>query len=118
MLSNLKELIEVSYRHLDYDKGKCYWIFYYIILYYLYILFHFICILVLSIYGFKYLGYDSKMAILCFLYISKDSIVDECFNCCEGILSTKLALYIYTLRYAFQFMDNIDFLKIPSDQVC
>lgn len=80
--------------------------------------FIFILILVLSIYGFKFLGYDSKMSVLCFLHISSDSIVDECFNCCEGILSTKLALYIYSLRYAFQFMSDIDFLKLSTDQVC
>lgn len=73
---------------------------------------------VLAIYGFKYLGYDSKMSVLCFLHISNDSVVDDCFNCCEGVLSTKLALYIYALRYAHKFMLNVDIFKLPTDQVC
>jgi len=73
---------------------------------------------VLAIYGVKYLGYDSKMSVLCFLHISNDSIVDECFNCCEGVLSTKLALYIYALRYAHKVMCNVDIFKLPTDQVC
>jgi len=73
---------------------------------------------VLAIYGFKYLGYDSKMSVLCFLHISNDSIVDECFNCCEGVLSTKLALYIYALRYAHKVMRNVNIFKVPTDQVC
>lgn len=76
-----------------------------------------LCISVLAIYGFKYLEYDSKISVLCFLYISSESIVDECFSYCDGILSTKLALYIYSLRYAHQFMSNIDFLNLPTDQV-
>lgn len=74
--------------------------------------------IVLAIYGFKYLGYDSKMSVLCFLHISNDSIVDECFNSCEGVLSTKLALYIYALRYAHKVMSNVDIFKLPTDQVC
>jgi len=57
------------------------------------------------------------MSVLCFLHISDDSIVDECFNCCEGVLSTKLALYIYALRYAQRVMGNIDIFKLPTDQV-
>lgn len=57
------------------------------------------------------------MSVLCFLHISNDSIVDECFNGCEGILSTKLALYIYALRYASQFMCETDYLELSSDQV-
>lgn len=73
--------------------------------------------IVLTIYGFKYLGYDSKMAVLCFLHISSDSIVDECFNSCEGVLSTKLALYIFALRYAHKVMPDIDFFNLPTDQV-
>lgn len=77
-----------------------------------------LCILVLAIYGFKYLGYDSKMSVLCFLHISSDSIVDECFSCCEGHLSTKLALYIYALRYAHEFMSDIDIFQLPTDRVC
>lgn len=72
----------------------------------------------LAIYGFKYLGYDSKMSVLCFLHVSSNSIVDECFNCCEGVLSTKLALYIFALRYALQFMHDIEFLKLSTDKVC
>lgn len=57
------------------------------------------------------------MSVLCFLHISSDSIVDECFNSSEGVLSTKLALYIYALRYALQFMPDIDFLKLSTDHV-
>ncbi|CAH1737258.1 unnamed protein product [Aphis gossypii] len=90
--SNLRELLTVSYNHSNYDQ-------------------------VLAIYGFKYLGYDSKMSVLCFLHISDDSIVDECFNCCEGVLSTKLALYIYALRYAQKVMGNVDIFKLPTDQL-
>lgn len=71
----------------------------------------------MAIYGFKYLGYDSKMSVLCFLHISDDSIVDECFNSCEGVLSTKLALYIYALRYAHKVMHDVDIFKLPTDQV-
>lgn len=71
----------------------------------------------MAIYGFKYLGYDSKMSVLCFLHISDDNIVDECFNCCEGVLSTKLALYIYALRYAQKVMGDVDTFKLPTDQV-
>lgn len=58
------------------------------------------------------------MAVLCFLHMSNDSIVDECFNSCEGILSTKLALYIFSLRYAVQFMCDTEYLKLSTDQVC
>lgn len=58
------------------------------------------------------------MSVLCFLHMSTDSMVDECFNSSEGVLSTKLALYIFALRYALQFMPNIDFLKLPTDHVC
>lgn len=58
------------------------------------------------------------MSVLCFLYISSDSIVDECFNCCEGLLSTKLALYIYALRYALNFMSDINIFQLQTDQVC
>ncbi|VVC25640.1 WD40/YVTN repeat-like-containing domain,WD40-repeat-containing domain,Neuroblastoma-amplified sequence [Cinara cedri] len=92
LLSNFRELLKVSYNHSNYDK-------------------------VLAIYGYKYLGYDSKMSVLCFLHITNDSIVDECFNGCEGILSTKLALYIYALRYATQFMCDIDYFKLSTDQL-
>jgi len=110
--SNLRELLTVSYNHSNYDEGKfIYQIFknvFYIKLYFI----------VLAIYGFKYLGYDSKMSILCFLHISNDSIVDECFNCCEGVLSTKLALYIFALRYAHKIMHDINIFKLPTDQVC
>jgi len=74
--------------------------------------------LVLAIHGFKYLGYDSKMSVLCFLHISNDIIVDKCFNCCEGVLSTKLALYIFALRYAHKIMRDVDIFKLPTDQVC
>jgi len=74
--------------------------------------------IVLAVYGFKYLGYDTKMSVLCFLHISNDNTVDECFNGCEGVLSTKLALYIYALRYAHKNMRNIDFFKLSTDQVC
>ncbi|XP_026806626.1 neuroblastoma-amplified sequence-like [Rhopalosiphum maidis] len=92
LLSNLSELLKVSYNHSNYDQ-------------------------VLAIYGFKYLGYDSKMSVLCFLHISDDSIVDECFNYCEGVLSTKLALYIYALRYAHKVMHDVDIFKLPTDQL-
>ncbi|KAF0758392.1 neuroblastoma-amplified sequence-like, partial [Aphis craccivora] len=92
LLSNLRELLTVSYNHSNYDQ-------------------------VLAIYGFKYLGYDSKMSVLCFLHISDDNIVDECFNCCEGVLSTKLALYIYALRYAQKVMGDVDTFKLPTDQL-
>lgn len=57
------------------------------------------------------------MSVLCFLNISSDNIVDECFNCCEGVLSTKLALYIYALRYAHLYMRDIDFFKLSTDEV-
>lgn len=112
MISNLKEMLKVSYNHSNVDKGKLN-----------YELFKAndalsIFVLVLAIYGFKYLGYDSKMSVLCFLHISSNSIVDECFNCCEGVLSSKLALYIYALRFALQFMHDIEFLKLPTDKVC
>lgn len=81
------------------------------------VVFNCLC-LVLAIYGFKYLGHDSKMSVLFFLNISNDCVVDECFNCCEGVLSTKLALYIFALRYVCQFMQNVDYLRLPTDEVC
>ncbi|KAL5242667.1 hypothetical protein ACI65C_010077 [Semiaphis heraclei] len=90
--SNLRELLTVSYNHSNYDE-------------------------VLAIHGFKYLGYDSKMSVLCFLHISNNIIVDKCFNCCEGVLSTKLALYIFALRYAHKIMRDVDIFKLPTDQL-
>lgn len=58
------------------------------------------------------------MSVLCFLNISSDNVVDDCFNCCEGVLSTKLVLYIYALRYALKFIRDIDIFKLPTDKVC
>lgn len=88
-----------------------------IVKHFLNVVFNRVC-LVLAIYGFKYLGHDSKMSVLFFLNISNDCIVDDCFNYCEGVLSTKLALYIFALRYARQFMQNVDYLRLPTDEVC
>lgn len=109
-------MLRVSYNLSNLDKSN-FFINYFCVVFTFIVIFVF-CTLVLAIYGFKYLGYDSKMSVLCFMHISNDSIVDDCFNCCEGILSTKLALYIYALRYTLRFLSNTNFLELPTDQVC
>ncbi|XP_050419826.1 NBAS subunit of NRZ tethering complex-like [Adelges cooleyi] len=71
----------------------------------------------LAIYGFKCLGHDSQMSILCYLNITSDDIVDQCFENCNGILSIKLALYIFALRYAIQVFKETELLHEPTDRL-